>query len=172
MNGEWVTQAEFSTMLWPKLFLGVFLVIGIVMIVIGIRKIWCNSTTARYGRETHGIVIDVYPSGSRINGRPILNASVAIIEEDGSIGEYVESIGMSYTKYRPGYFVKVKHYNGDINILETVEPGMVPYGLKEKLEMNSGFGQQDYNYGFRNDIENTRTSDTIAINGVEYERKR
>jgi hypothetical protein len=161
-------RSEFAKEPFFICFFAIFFIVGIAMIVIGVRKIMQNAATAAVGAETYGVVIDVYPSGSSVNGRPILNADVIIVEENGITGRYTESIGMDYNKYKPGQFVKVKHYKKDINILEKVEPHTVPYHIKDKIDAESGLVD---NYNSDYNIGGTGAADTITINGVEYVRK-
>lgn len=172
VNGQYVTQEAFNGMLGPKIFIGVFILIGVVMIVIGLKKILTNAATSMKGVESYGTIVDIYPSGTRVNGRPVLNADVVIVEYTGVTGRYTESIGMDYNKYRIGEYVKVKHYNKDINIIEKASEYQLPYDIKEKLDFETGmsgprdaWNENGYGYG-RND-----SPDTIVVDGVEYVRK-
>lgn len=179
MNGEGAEEVPFfaHAMIW------LFVAIGVVLIVVGLRKILANIATSTKGEETYGIVVDVYPSGTRVNGRPVLNADVEIVESNGMIGRYTESIGMSH-KYRVGDFVEVKYYNNDINILGRAADSEVPYDHRERLIAESGIGasheysgtfNQRYDngsYGYKYNAGRTSGDDTVIINGVEYTRKR
>jgi hypothetical protein len=169
---------------WAHAMIWLFVAIGVVLIVVGLKKILVNIATSTKGEETYGIVVDVYPSGTRVNGRPVLNADVEIVESNGMLWRYTEPIGMSY-KYRTGNFVRVKHYNNDINILDRIDGSAVPYNFKERLEaeISLGSGQDQYSnicnqchsndvYGNQYDVSGTITSDTVVINGVEYTRKK
>ena len=178
MNDENANDAPF----WVHAMIWLFIAIGVWLIIAGIRKIIANITTATKGEETYGIVVDVYPSGSRVNGRPILNADIEIVEDNGMIGRYTESIGMSYNKCRPGDFLRLKHHKQDINILGKIAANEVPYQIRERLKAESGFGGNGYGYQqtmFNNgmnrngyDVGGTDVADTIVINGIEYTRKK
>lgn len=159
-------------------FMLVFVVVGLFLVFTGLKKVLANRATNIYGVETYGIVVDVRPSGTRINDRPVLNADVVIVEESGVTGRYTESIGTSYNKYRVGEYVLVKYHNDDINIINRADISIVPQYIKDKLQsegymagtapyISAGFiggytpgsnggylnynqGYQDFNHGYQN----------------------
>lgn len=143
----------------------VFLIIGIVIMAIGIKKLVSNMLTAVKGIETYGIIMDIYPSGASVNGKNIMNADVIIIEEDGNRGRYTESIGTGGNKYNTGDYVKVKYYKNDINIIDRVQKEEIPYYTLEKLSIE----EEIINGPVNESIE--VNGDTIVVNGVEYVRK-
>ncbi len=124
------------------LFMLIFVAIGLFVLWTGVKKLKANKDTDIHGVETYGIVVDIRPSGSSVNGRDILNADVVIVEETGVTGRYTESIGTSYNKYRIGEYVFVKYYNDDINIINKAEATIVPEHIKEKLASEGYIGGQ------------------------------
>ena len=75
-----------------------------------------------------------------------------------------------YGKYKIGDYVKVKHHNKDINIVEETREDYIPMDIKDLLDNES------------EGVLNTKTFDsnfsiiggskeTIIIDGVEYVRK-
>ena len=165
VNGIPTSQEDFNAMLGPKLFLGVFILVGVIMIVLGLRKIIRNIATSTHGREIYGLIVDVCPSGTTVNGRPQLQADVLIVEEDASIGRYSEAIGFDWNKYRHGDFVKLKHYRKDINILEKANEYSVPLYIKDVLE-------QEAKMSFSGHVTPYEVApETITIDGVEYVKK-
>lgn len=172
VNGVLMEAEEFAELLWPKLFLAVFWIIGIVVLGIGIKKVVANIQTSTRGHETYGIITDVRYNGTSVNGQRMLDAVVAILTEEQMTETYSESIGFNGKGYYPGEFVKVKHYKNDINILNRVSNSDVPYHYAEMLQ---DCCPQD-RYGIeKEDLFNDEDfikddSDTIVINGKTYKR--
>ena len=155
VNGELVSQAEFNGMLFPKIFLGIFWVIGITMIVIGIKKIIKNSNTEKFGEVCYGRIISISKTGAYVNGVPQLKALITVyIESNGEVTEVEEVIGLATNrKYNVGDYVEGKYYNGDINISSYVPETMIPSYIQSRFK------------------DLVKTEDTITIDGVEYVRK-
>ena len=172
VNGEPMSHAEFNELLWPKLFIGLFILVGICLIFIGIKKFLANLATETKGYETYGIVMDIYPSGSSVNGRPILNADFIIVEENGETGTYTESIGMDRNKYKIGNWAKLKYYNKDINILEKTDVYSVPHNIKTRIENECSWLNENNREDDIDDITiKTEIADEIVINGIKYKRQ-
>ena len=49
VNGEIVSHEEFHAMLWPKMFIGIFWLVGIIFFVSGLLEILKNYKTDKYG---------------------------------------------------------------------------------------------------------------------------
>ena len=164
VNGVPTSQAEFNQILFPKIFLGIFLLIGIIMIIKGLKKILANMATSSKGEIKYGYISDVYYNGSRVNGRPRYNARIILIE-NGSPCEFEEDIGFKKYQYPSGSYVKVKHYKNDVNILNTIDEYSVPSSLSSWVELNVR------SRASHADIEDNHSGNTIIIDGVEYVRK-
>lgn len=134
VNGQIVSQNEFNEMLWPKLFLGLFWLIGIIMIIIGLKKLLVNAKTSIRGKLTYGVVIDILETNMYSNGNPQLKADVAVIMEDKSIKRFQEVIGYSYNKYRIGELISVKYCGNDINIGGIASENQLSYNDREIVE--------------------------------------
>lgn len=156
VNGQYVTQEEFNAMLGPKLFLGIFWVVGITIFIIGIKRIIKNYKTNTYGELCYGRIINIFKSGVYINDEPQLKANIAVyIESIGIVEEIEEVIGVARrVKYREGDYIEGKYYNGDINITDYIPEGAIPIHIQDKLKNLY-----------------TPPSDTIVIDGVEYVKK-
>ena len=59
----------------------VFAAIGVIFTVISTRKIMVDISTHKNGYETFGIVIDIAPTTTTVNGNPVLEATVAVVTE-------------------------------------------------------------------------------------------
>ena len=78
VNETVVSQGEFLSMLWPKLFLAFFWIIWLFMLFRGIRKIIKNAATDMKGEECFGKVCNIYESVSYVNDVPELKADILV----------------------------------------------------------------------------------------------
>ena len=158
VNGEIVSYEEFHAMLWPKMFIGIFWLVGILFFVSGLLEILKNYKTDKYGEPCYGRIINIFNSGSYVNGVPELKANIVIYLESTGTLEYTEEILGLATKisHSKGDYVEGKYYNGDINIISGISENMVPSYIISEL---NGLLKDDY------------TEDTIIIDGVEYVKK-
>ena len=159
VNGNLVSHDEFSAMLLPKIFFGIFWVVGIFMLFKGIRKILRDTSTNLKGEECFGKVCNIYNSGAYVNGRPELKADILVyipsIQETKIVSEI---IGFDMYKYRIGSYVKLKYYNGDINFKGIVDVYELPSDAKYQFEKTQPF----FDLNEKN---------TIVVDGIEYVRK-
>ena len=159
VNGEIVSQEEFSGMLMPKLFIGLFWAIGLFIMFRGIKKIIRDSSTSIKGEICFGRICDIYNSGATVNGRPELKADVIVYVPSAQKTRMIsEIIGFDRNKYRYGDYVQLKYYNGDINFEGNIEESILPFYIQE--ELSKSLPESNFN-----------SKDTIKIDGVEYVRK-
>lgn len=162
VNGVPTSQAEFNGMLVPKIFLGIFLLIGVFMLIKGAKKILANIATSTKGEIKYGYVSEVYFNGCRVNGRPRYNARIILVDGATS-SEFEEDIGFEKYQYPSGSYVKVKHFKNDVNILNVVDEYNVPSSLSSWVKMNVS--------NITKNIDDNHSEDSIIINGVEYVKK-
>ena len=134
VNGQPVSQAEFNAMLWPKLFLGFFWIIGLFMLFLGIKKLLVNMKTSVKGIKTYGVVLDILETNCSSNGRPQLKAEVMVVMPDKTTRRFQEVIGFDYNKYRIGEALLVKQCDNDINILGIATHTEIPYEYREMID--------------------------------------
>lgn len=157
VNGEVVSQAEFSAMLGPKLFLGLFWAIGIFFIVRGFLKVKRNKDTDIKGEICYGRITNVYNSGTYVNGRPLFKADIKIyIPSINETKILSEEVGFDRYVYAENSYIEVKYYNNDINIERFIEVEDIPSIAAEHIVRND-FKEND--------------NDTIIIDGVEYVKR-
>ena len=171
VNGEVVSQAKFNSMLWPKLFIGLFIIVGLILCFSGIKEIFTNMQTNKLGVENYGVIIDLRPSGSYVNGKSELKAEVAVYIDDYNIESYEEIIGFDRLKYKPGDYVKVKHHNKDINIIEKINEDYLPMEIKEVLDNEVGHIGRIEDRFYDSEFGANTSEETIVVNGIEYVRK-
>ena len=123
------------------LFVGmVFAAIGVIFTVISTRKIIVDISTHKNGYETFGIVIDIAPTTTTVNGNPVLEVTVEVVTEGGSVDEYIESIGTDGKKYVIGDFVRVKHHMHDINLMGKADENVISEDVRSRLIRKRGVG--------------------------------
>ena len=166
-----------------------FIGVGITFLVKGFQMILKNRKTAKHGKKAYGIILDILPSGSYVNGRPEMKADVLV--HDGFVSDvYSEVIGFDRYKYNINDYLIVKVHEGDINVVEKIDQAHIPANILEKLneecakKYNPAFLNNcntpfvnpiqniPSNNTFNNQIQNISfNEDTVIINGVEYIRK-
>lgn len=172
VNGEYVSRAEFNSMLGPKIFIGIFFLIGILVCLKGLKKLIANKITKIKGIETYGCILNVYPNGCRVNSRSLYDADILILKEDRTLEIFRETIGMKTDIYYPGVFVKAQYYDKDANILQIVERLSIPNNILTdiELELENNPKYNIYEIGGRNKISECN-SDYVIIDGVKYKRE-
>lgn len=117
---------------WVILIL--FLVIGIVLIVKGLKIIVTDIRTSMKGVLISGVIIDILETGASSNGKPQLKARIMAIMLDGTVREFYEIIGFDYMKYKLGECVKLKYYKNDVNIVGLKRDSELSYDELETVE--------------------------------------
>ena len=158
VNGQAVSQSEFNSLLFPKLVILLFLAIGIVMLIKGIKIIFRNTRTKKHGERCYGRVLDVRRNGVYVNNVPMYKAQVMIYSNDEMCEQTVwEDIGYDPSLYPVGSFVKVLYYQGDINFdSESTQVDDMPNNTKEYLLSKTDF--------LLPNIDDNH----IVVNGVRY----
>lgn len=167
VNGVPMEHAQFVELLWPKLFIGLFWIIGLVMLFLGIRKIYRNIRTATHGVETYGVIIDITATNMRVNNHPIMQAEVAVVQ-DGKIEMHSERIGTGGYKYKIGSYLLLKCYKNDINMLRQVERSQVPYAQLSLLDAE--YEQIHGRHSEYNVPDYHNKDEYITINGQRYRK--
>lgn len=123
-----------------------FLMIGVYLISSGWKQIQRDKATARLGEFAYGIIVEISTTGAFVNDRPELQAEVLFLK-DGVSFRYQDVIGFDRNKYRVGDYVKLKHHEGDINILgkafENDIPVEVMNALNVEFDSLEGYGYDD-----------------------------
>ena len=114
--------------------------------------------TEKYGEICYGIVTNVYPDGSYVNNAPEYQADVYLyITSEGRTDTITEIIGFDPMKYPTKSYVKVKYYQGDINIIEGLNSIKdVPMATQRYFKEYEDFREQ--------------AEDIIIVNGKKYKR--
>ncbi len=151
--GEVYTAEAFKSLPLPRLILGFFVLLGLFLIALAIKKLVKKGAIKNKGISTYGFVVGmtgpVPMSGrsgfSKALLRRTLNwVDILIIDDAGELKSYREPI--SYSKmgshYRYLYnvhdFLNIKYLEGRIAIIGKVAPYDVPAEIREKLEANRG----------------------------------
>ena len=158
VNNQIVSQEEFNAMLWPKIFIGIFWLVGILFFVSGLLEIFKNYKTDKYGEPCYGRILNISNTGCYSNDVPELKATICVYVESTGTLEFADEILGIATKvpYSKGDYIEGKFYKGDINITSEISQSNVPSHIVSEL---NGLLKDDY------------TEDTIIIDGVEYVKK-
>lgn len=150
-----VNEGFTFSLLFPLTIIGIFLIVGLGIFIRGVKQIITNRKTSLRGEECYAILKEIMPTGSRINGMPELKGTFLVYILSLNKTEMIEEIiGFNMFKYKVNDYVKVKYYDGDINVLEIVGHDLVPSNVRRKL------GESD----------NTFQDEIIQVNGHTYKR--
>ena len=157
VNGQLVSQEEFNLMLGPKIFMGIFWVIGIFILILGLKKIIKNAQTYELGEDCYGRIVDIKRTGASVNDVPELKAIVTVYIESLRTTQNIEEVIGLATKgeYQIGDYVEGKYYNGDINIASYIPENIIPLHIQDKLR----------------NVKVNIDKDEITVGGVKYVRK-
>ncbi len=169
VNGVPVSQEEFNAMLMPKIFFGIFLLVGISFLIAAIRKLIINANTSMNGHELYGYILENRPNGVYVNGYPLFNAVVLFRDVDGKFQVLEDNIGKKTMQYYPGAYVQLKHRNKDINIIGLVDEHIVPLDVRNMIAAEKSHPKYS-NFQASSSIQE-ECSDTVIIDGVEYVKK-
>lgn len=141
------------------IFLGLFWLVGISLLVKGLKKIITDNKTEKLGEECYGQIKNIYPNGCYVNNAPEFNADFLIyIQSKNSMERITEKIGFDPNKYQVNSFIKGKYYNGDINIKEVVDYNLIPLNIRPNFDH------------LISAETNVSGADIITVNGVRYKR--
>ena len=119
----------------PIIILSLVNLIGVYLIVIGLKEIRTDQKTKQYGKYVYGRILDFVPTGSSINGIPELKAVIsAYIPSTREVKEFRETIGFGNNSYNIGDYLVLKHYEDDVNIIQHAVESKIPIDVIEKLD--------------------------------------
>lgn len=141
-------------------FLSIFWFVGISLVRSGYKQLKKNKETELYGNECYARVVEIYESGTYVNGRPEYKADFVLYDTvSGETNKVTEIVGFNYNAFKPGTTVKGIYYNGDINIDKNTVGIAMPYEAETKIkEFMAHYNISD-------------PTEVVVINGVEYVRK-
>lgn len=146
------------------IFFAIFEVIGISILVKGIKTVKKDKKTKKYGVNCYGIVRDIVETGSSSNGKSEYKALVEFLNPATSNVEKIEEIvGFDSNKYPVNSYVLCKYFEGDINIENLLSEIDVPEDVKKiifPIQVHPVFS----NFQFSSDKE------YVTIDGVEYKK--
>ena len=154
-----------SAMTLPTfLILILFEVIGLCLLIGGLKKIIKDKKTKKHGIKCYGVVSDIQPTGASVNGEPEYKAILNFINPETNKLETIEEIiGLNYNNYPIGSYVLCKYYQGDINLENIVSENEIPEDIKKYLIPS----QQGSNYS---NLEFSADREYVTIDGVQYKK--
>lgn len=122
------------------IFFSIFYVVGIYLVVKGAKRVIADKKTEKNGEICYGRIKDILATGTSVNGRSQLKATVSFFIPSLNKTETLdEVIGFGYGNYHEGAYVKLKFYNNDINILGKVEKNEVPQNVLNMFDNSDEF---------------------------------
>lgn len=134
VNGVVVSQAEFRQMLGPKIFMGIFLLVGIGMIISGLWKILKSISIHTNGIETIACIKEIPDATLYINDVPHYNAIVSLKDEMGNEVESISTNTFKRGEFKVGDHAKVKYYKGSVILIENMNDCELPYEFQNGIE--------------------------------------
>ena len=154
----------------PFLILLLFEVIGIGLLISGIKRMIKNSNTKKYGKQCYGIISDVKPTGMYINDKPEYKAIIEFVNpETNRLDTVEEIIGLNYNKYPINTYLLCKYFQGDINIETPTLDNEVPEEIKKMLgHMQVNFDSPIQTNNDYQVVSQSSNKETVIIDGEEY----
>ena len=142
----------------------IFEVIGLCLLISGLRKIIKDQKTKKHGILCYGIVKDIKTTGSYINGKPEYKAILSFVNPENNQLETIEEIiGFDHNKYSINSYVLCKYYQGDVNLENIISENEIPEDTKKYLVLNHQVPNY-FNLEFSDDRE------YVTIDGVQYKK--
>ena len=154
VNGTYMNHNEFSSLLWPKILIGLFWIGGAIILIRGIRKILKNQKTEKNGEQCYGKICGIRPTGAKIMGKTVYKVLVATFIQSFNQTNILETeIGTDNIAYSVGTYVELKYYKGHTKIDKIIEMNQIPQEICGLINQNV----EQYN----------KTHETVNINGVD-----
>ena len=116
------------------IFLGLFWLVGIIMLYNGIKKRIADSKTEEFGIDAYGKICKLETVGSS-NGQSYYKARVAVYVPSQNITKIIdEDIGYDSSKFSETSYLKLKYYEGDINFKEEIDEKYISDVVKSKID--------------------------------------
>ena len=162
------------SMIIPVIMISIFLIVGVVLIVKGAKKVIKDSKTKKYGVPCYGIVQNISQTGAYVNERPEYKAILDIVNPNTNQIESIEEIvGFNYNKYPIGSYVYCKYYEGDINIENNIGINELPGSYKDMLKpinyTSNASNTYNNSMGYT-DIVFSDDREYVTIDGVKYRK--
>jgi hypothetical protein len=176
VNGEVMSQEQFNQMLGPKIFCGIFILVGLYLLFTGIKQVIVDTKTNIHGKETYGLILNISPTGVSVNRVPELQAEILVITDHNQTKTFTEVVGLKPIQYQVGTYALVKYYNNDINLIKPVLEHEVPEMIRMSLQSNNNIIAPPNNGPSNNKMnivkQNNIDTDTYYLNGEKYTKKK
>lgn len=141
-----------------------FELIGLFLLISGLKKIIKDKKTKKYGIQCYGIIREINETGSYINNNPEYKALLQFVNPETYQVENIEEIiGLDYYKYSVNSYILCKYYQGDINLEKQVSDNEIPGDIKKRLDSL----QKKIN---SSDLEFSSDGEYVTIDGVQYKK--
>lgn len=123
----------------PCFIMIIFIVIGVAILISGIKKVICDRKTDQFGELCYALITGVMYNGKSSNGARYYDAYAKVyVESEDRFIEAHDDIGKDREKYPVGSYVAVRYYEGDINFEYSV-PSFdgLPMHIRDKFDSGS-----------------------------------
>ena len=160
--GEQRNGADMNLFLFT--FFLVFELIGLYLLISGLKKIIKDKKTKKHGIQCYGIISDIRVTGASVNNMPEYKAMLHFFNPETHQVEIIEEIiGFDYDKYQVNYYILCKYFQGDINIEGRISESIVPIEIKEYLAP-----VQQKNNNSSTGI--TSNGEYVTVDGIQYKK--
>ena len=115
------------------LIIGLFSIVGIAMLIMGIRKVARKNRVKKEGYDCYGKISMIRPNGTYLSGRPQLDAEVVCCVR-GVPKIFTATIGFKYGDYYPGACVKIRCLDDDAILLELANENRISTNDLETID--------------------------------------
>ena len=136
VNGVIITE-KLGEMMPMLLFFAIFWIVGIGVLIVGIRNLVKGFMVSTNGTEACGYIADIYYNGKKVNHVPHFNARIIVVD-NGQPLDLQANIGSKRFQYNIGTYVNVKYYQSNAKITSKVlNEYEIPYSLRNWVVENA-----------------------------------
>lgn len=146
------------------IFFIVFELIGLCLMISGLKKVIKDKKTKRFGLLCYGIIHDIQETGAYVNNNPEYKVIMNVVNpETRQLQILEEVIGFNYDKYPINSYILCKYWQGDINLEKIISENEVPGDIKINLVPTP----QVPNYS---NLEFSPDREYVTIDGIQYKK--
>lgn len=114
-----VTQEEFNAMLYPKIFLLLFFLLGFSLFIYGIKTLIECYIFNKNAVQSYGLILSNEDSGKREWNAdyPVYNIKILIMKDDNNFEVCVDNITSRLPVYPVGSLIILNYYKDKVDIL-------------------------------------------------------
>lgn len=161
-----------GSIFWGNAVIILFMIVGLVIVFSGVKKIIRDKKTDLYGEFCYGLVTAVKFNGTVINGVQQYDAYFKVyLESRGKFIEAHEDIRSEIEKYPLGAFYALRYYEKDINIEYKVPSfDALPQNIKDVFDTGEIIPDDNSWYSNSDNSSSESTYDPDNMYNYDYEK--